>query len=211
MTDGQVFNTLVYKGFGFSDLEAILYQLPTYAVTFTIIVSTAIAVRYYPKLRFPLAILYQAFCAFVLLFVGLADVGRWARWGVWLFSLTYSIATFITAWPMISMNVAGRTKKSFFGASSLVIYCLGNIIGSQSFLPSDAPKYHRGLTGCAICLIASTFLTAGWWWYYSWENKRRAKHLAAQGVSEEERKHRAQVNGELDLTDLENKEFVYVT
>lgn len=206
-----VFNTLVYKGFGFSDLEAILFQLPTYGVTFTIIVSTAIAVRYYPRLCWPLAIFYQAFCAFVLLFVGLAEVGRWTRWGVWLFSLTYSIATFITAWPMISINVAGRTKKSFFGASSLFVYCIGNIIGSQIFLPSDAPKYHKGLIACAICMLVSTVLTGVWWLHYKRENRRRAEYFAAEGISDEERRHRAQVNGELDMTDRENLEFVYAT
>lgn len=211
MANVQVFNTLVYKGFGFNDLESILYQLPGYAVTFVFVVASSVAIRYYPKLRFPLAILYQAITAFVLLFVGLANVGRWARWGVWLFCLLYSIATFITAWPMISMNVAGRTKKSFFGASSLIVYCIGNVIGAQIFLPSDAPKYHRGLVGCAICLIASIFITAGWWWYYVRANKKRAQYFAAHGVTEEERRYRAQVNGELDLTDLENREFEYVT
>lgn len=53
--------------------------------------------------------------------------------------------------------------------------------------------------------------TIAWVLYYKRANKKRALYFAEQGVSEEERRHRAQVNGELDMTDRENKEFVYET
>lgn len=90
-----------------------------YAVSCVSVISCAVTVRYFPKMRFPLALLVQAICVFVLLFAGLSTAGKWAKWGVWMFSLVYAIGSFILAWPMISVNVAGRTKKSFFGATSL--------------------------------------------------------------------------------------------
>lgn len=113
------FQNLIYKGFGFTSLETVLYSLPMYATTFVTVVLFSVIVRYFPRSRFPLAIFVQFICVFVLLFAGLANVGKWAKWGVWMFSLVYSTGTFILAWPMISVNVAGRTKKSFFGATSL--------------------------------------------------------------------------------------------
>lgn len=100
-------------------------------MTCSTIVIVSIVIRYYPWMRWPISVVVQAVTTFVLLFVGLSDVGRWARWAVWIFCLFYSISTFITAWPMISINVAGRTKKAFFGGSSLIAYCAGNIVGSQ--------------------------------------------------------------------------------
>jgi hypothetical protein len=42
---------------------------------------------------------------------------------------------------MVSSNVAGYTKKAVTGATLFVAYCVGNIIGPQTFKDSEAPGY----------------------------------------------------------------------
>jgi cbb3-type cytochrome oxidase subunit 3 len=202
------FDSLIYESFGFTNLEVILFSMPTYALTFTMIIGMGFVVYYFPGLRFPVALASQAIVAFVLFFTGLANVGKWAKWAVFMWSIMDTVATFVMAWPVISINVAGRTKKAFFGASSLISYCVGNLVGAQIMRPSDAPRYTKGLTAAAVILIANIVLTANWWWYYVRENRKRRAENA--GMTEEERVKQAEVNGVRDLTDRQNRQFVYM-
>lgn len=48
---------------------------------------------------------------------------------------------------VISSNVAGFTKRSVTGALLFVAYCVGNIVGPQFFLASEAPHYPVSLHG----------------------------------------------------------------
>lgn len=41
---------------------------------------------------------------------------------------------------MVSSNVAGYTKKQLTGALLFTGYCVGNIIGPQTFIDSEARK-----------------------------------------------------------------------
>lgn len=43
---------------------------------------------------------------------------------------------------IISSNIAGYTKKQVTGAVLFTGYCIGNIIGPQTFISSEAPGYH---------------------------------------------------------------------
>ncbi|BEI80879.1 hypothetical protein CcaverHIS002_0200390 [Cutaneotrichosporon cavernicola] len=202
------FDSLIYESFGFTNLEVILFSMPTYGLTFVMIITMGFLVYKWPRLRFPIALVSQTIVAFVLLFVGLANVGKWAKWAVFMWSLMDTIASFVMAWPIISVNVAGRTKKSFFGASSLVSYCIGNLVGAQIMRPNDAPRYTKGLTAAAVILIGNIVLTANWWWYYVRENrKRRAEN---EGMSDEEITKQSEINGLMDLTDRQNRQFLYL-
>jgi hypothetical protein len=103
-----------------------------FGINFVLIVAASIIIRYWPGTRFPIAIITQLVGAAIWMFVGLAPSGtsRWAKWGTFLFCHTFVVAIFMI-WPLMSVNVAGRTKKSFFSAASLMSYCIGNIVGSQ--------------------------------------------------------------------------------
>ena len=50
-------------------------------------------------------------------------------------------------------------------ATLFVAYCVGNAVGAQMFVPSDAPKYVRGITACAI-LYCVEFCCMGTWRFY---------------------------------------------
>ncbi len=110
---------------------------------------------------------------------------------------------FVALLSLISSNVAGYTKKTTVAACYLVAYCVGNIIGPQTFRPADAPRYVPAeitIIACyAACLVDLGFIH----WYYRRLNRKKA----------EERSRPDYVTVEnvewLDLTDRENPEFVY--
>lgn len=94
------------------------------------------------------------------------------------------------------------------------------------FVASDAPKYIRGLTACAILYCIEFCSMASWRFYCKptsfvyyiviltflsdiWENRRRAKLIRQQGISEEESERLGKLNAEVNMTDRENIHFKY--
>lgn len=53
---------------------------------------------------------------------------------------------------MVSSNVAGYTKKQLTGAVLFTGYCVGNIIGPQTFISSEARK--SPTTSCRVSITA---------------------------------------------------------
>jgi ACS family allantoate permease-like MFS transporter len=67
----------------------------------------------------------------------------------------YMNFTGATSWvavlSLISTNVAGYTKKTTVAALFMIAYCVGNIIGPQTFRTKDAPRYVPGEIGILVC------------------------------------------------------------
>lgn len=82
-------------------------------------------------------------------------------------------------------------------------------MGTQIFIPSDAPKYLKGLISCGAVMCLNAANLAAWWWYYKRVNRRREEAFLASGMTEEMRAHETRLAGELDLTDRENTHFRY--
>ena len=68
-------------------------------------------------------------------------------------------------WTFLPSNVAGRTKKTVVATVLFVAYCVGNAVGAQMFVASDAPRYIKGLTACAV-LYCVEFLSMATWRFY---------------------------------------------
>lgn len=114
------FNTLIYKSFGFSSLQVILFSMPNSAIACVLILIATTTVRYREKLRFPIAVVCQIVPCIIFLYVGLENPEKkWQRWAAFSFYGIFSISTFMV-WPLMSVNVAGRTKKTFVSASCLM-------------------------------------------------------------------------------------------
>ena len=56
---------------------------------------------------------------------------------------------------MVSSNVAGYTKKQLAGAALFTGYCVGNIIGPQTFKSSEVPRYHSAYIAYVYSLDSS--------------------------------------------------------
>lgn len=96
--------------------------------------------------------------------------------------LTQAIpATGASVLSLISSNIAGYTKKTTVAAIYLIGYCVGNIIGPQTFSPKDAPRYVPAEITIIVCfaLCICDLLFINWWCRR--ENRRKATIRASPG------------------------------
>ncbi|KAI9730684.1 MAG: hypothetical protein M1834_005652 [Cirrosporium novae-zelandiae] len=101
----------------------------------------------------------------------------------------------------VGCNYAGHTKKVTMNAVLLMAFCLGNIIGPETFRDKDKPEYTPAkiaiVATCAIAIVFTIILR----FVLAAENKRRdQKHMGDQHKENQEF---------LDMTDKENPEFRY--
>ncbi|KAK9234018.1 putative allantoate permease of the major facilitator superfamily [Lipomyces kononenkoae] len=131
--------------------------------------------------------------------------------------------TYIVALGWTSTSAGGYTKKLVRNVLWMGGYGVSNIISPQIWVARDAPRYYGAWiaqivvswVGTPLCLLAIH-------WILSRRNKERREWIAAQealgnkptGLVEESDDEGKAVNVEvdislLDLTDLENKYFIY--
>ncbi|THV63657.1 putative MFS allantoate transporter, partial [Aureobasidium pullulans] len=110
---------------------------------------------------------------------------------------------FVALLSLISTNVAGWTKKTTVAALYLIAYCVGNIIGPQTFRPADAPRYIPACIVIIVCYLLCIVDIVFIYWYCKRQNSKRADIRASPDYVKAENQEW------LDLTDRENPEFVY--
>ncbi|KAJ3526039.1 hypothetical protein NM208_g11373 [Fusarium decemcellulare] len=184
------FSKLIWKSFGFTPLETLLKgSTPYYCVSICWFLVVGFVTLKKPNLRFLMMMfsLVPAFSGMMALAFLPQDV----------------------IWTFLPSNVAGRTKKTVTATILFIAYCVGNAVGAQMFVASDAPRYIRGLTACAVLYCVEFCSMATWRFYYIWENRRRAKMIQEQGITEEESERLGKGNAEADMTDRENIHFKY--
>lgn len=95
----------------------------------------------------------------------------------------------------------GHSKKITMNAIVLMSFCLGNIIGPETFQEKDAPQYIPAKMTIVIILSFAILFTVLLDLAYIWENRKRDR----EGHQD------LPPNFEfLDLTDKENRNFRYV-
>ena len=110
---------------------------------------------------------------------------------------------FVAILSLIATNVAGYTKKTTIAALYLIGYCVGNIIGPQTFRPKDAPRYVPAeitIIACwGVCMLDMLFM---YFWYRRMNAQKARVRAEPEYVKLENQEW-------LDLTDKENPEFTY--
>lgn len=89
-------------------------------------------------------------------------------------------------WTTLPSNVAGRATKTITASLMFIGYYAGNATGAQLFSTDGARRYIPGLTGCAVMYGFEVCLMIAWRSWYAIPNRRRARKVAAIGLSEEE-------------------------
>jgi hypothetical protein len=138
------FTSIIVGSFGFDTLGTQYLQIPGGAVNFlTLIIGGWIATKYADKFHSRSACMIIANLTCILgsgLLVGLPSSNKWGRlvalWLCYFQGLGFSMSLTI-----VSSNIAGYTKKQVTGALLFTGYCVGNIIGPQTFKDSEAPGY----------------------------------------------------------------------
>ncbi|KAF9883409.1 hypothetical protein FE257_003492 [Aspergillus nanangensis] len=205
------FSKLIWKSFGFTPLETLLKgSTPYYCVSICWFLIVGYITLKKPNLRFLMMMcsLVPAFSGMMALAFLPQDSMKWLRWGMYILQVFGSLPG-LMIWTFLPSNVAGRTKKTVTATIIFIAYCVGNAVGAQMFVASDAPKYIKGLTACAVLYCVEFCSMASWRFYYIWENGRRAKAIREQGISEEESLRLGKANAEADMTDRENIHFKY--
>ncbi|KAK8191106.1 major facilitator superfamily domain-containing protein [Phyllosticta capitalensis] len=204
------FTSIIIKTFGYSTLGTQYLQIPGGFVQFAALLGGGIICTRFPNSRCITMITANCICILgSALLVGLPDTNKWGRlvalWLCFFQGLGFSMSL-----TMVSSNVSGYTKKQLTGAAIFTGYCVGNIIGPQTFRDSEAPGYHSAyvamLVGYVVKLLSVVALYA-----YMWcSNRKRDREAAARGPEEEEAMRREAVElGMRDATELENPGFRY--
>lgn len=128
---------------------------------------------------------------------------RGARlFGYYTFYLSTAVMAVVISY--IGSNIGGSTKKSVVYAFFSIGYCVGNIIGPQTYRAEQAPKYVGARTALIVAFVVSTACLLGVYVIDRLENRRRDKREAAGETPELPKGWEF-----ADLTDKQNPNFRY--
>ncbi|EEB05202.1 allantoate permease [Schizosaccharomyces japonicus yFS275] len=201
-----VFNSIIIKGLGFSTFRTTLFNMPSGAVEFVVLVITGLISTRIKRGRIFIALVGTAL---TIVAAGLVWKLKnpWGRMvGIWIYF--GSPICFVTLLSLVASNVAGYTKKMVVGASIFVFYSIGNIVSPQLFKSSQSPTYDMGMEA----IFVSCSITFGLWlallYYYIYQNRIRDKKKAE---SSDQSQSNGQKNEEfMDLTDKQQASFRYL-
>jgi MFS family permease len=140
------FGPLIVSTFGWTTLDAILFQFPLGGFCFVLILLTGYLSFKIPNLRIIMLIL----CCFPVI-AGCAMIWRssWTRRAptpVAGYSIIGSFGAVVSLIISLGMaNVAGQTKKSCMAATIFVAYCVGNIVGPQLIKSQTRSRHYPEL------------------------------------------------------------------
>ncbi|RDW62374.1 hypothetical protein BP6252_11807 [Coleophoma cylindrospora] len=205
------FTSIIIGTFGFDTLGTQYMQIPGGAVqAIALLAGGFICTKWPHNTRCATMVVANLICILGAgLLVGLPSHNKWGRlvalWLCYFQGLGFSMSL-----TMVSSNVAGYTKKQLTGAILFTGYCVGNIIGPQTFITSEAPGYHSAyiamLVGYSVKLAMVVVL-----YFYMWSiNKKRDAAVAARGELSEEEEREAIEKGMLDMTEIDNQGFRYI-
>ncbi len=111
----------------------------------------------------------------------------------------------LLAWN--ASNIAGHSKKVTANALTMVAFCVGNILGTQTFQAKQAPGYISGKISIIATLSALCFVVVVMRVWNDWLNRKNQRALA--GMSEEQKHEMKEKMAFADQTDRANVFFVY--
>ncbi|KAK8443588.1 Allantoate permease [Candidozyma auris] len=192
---------LMNESLGYSVGKSLQMQMIPGAVEIVGCIGFAYFYRFYPKR------LFWATVTCILAILGLcllafADDNNAQMAGYCLFSLIPLVMICILS--TCASNVAGHTKKVTVNAIYLIGYCVGNLIGPQTFIDKQAPDYNGAKIAMVVTSCAGLVILLMIWVLMALENRRRDAHAAEYKEFEEIENHEF-----ADLTDKENPLFRY--
>lgn len=222
------FTSLILEGFGFTALQTQYMQIPGNVIQIVSLLLSGWISSKWSNMRCITMVIGNLICVGAgAALVAVPDNQKWARLvALWLCSC--QSVGFAMSLTMLSSNVAGYTKKQLTGAAVsqfarsiylshtdnkqvFVGYCVGNIIGPQTFREKEAPLYHSAYIAILVGYSAKTVFVMVLYAYMWNVNKKRDREGAADGsrLTEEAEKDAVEA-GMQDVTEIDNKGFRYV-
>ncbi|CDK27554.1 unnamed protein product [Kuraishia capsulata CBS 1993] len=194
---------LMNEDFGYTTLESLKMGMIPGAIELVGCIACAACVGFV-KHRLGVSLFVCAFNVACSCMLAFAKDNKQARLTGY-FLLTLQPVGFFCILSSFAANTAGHTKKVTVNAIYLIGYCVGNLIGPQTFIASQAPSYSGGKIAMVVGYAVSFVLLIAIYASYYYDNKARDQ-------AELERGGPAQLieNAEFaDLTDFENPNFRY--
>ncbi|KAJ9602864.1 hypothetical protein H2200_012644 [Cladophialophora chaetospira] len=204
------FSSILLTTFGYTSQQALILNMPSGAVgIFVVLLSGWLSDRWNDRSLVMLICLIPTIIAAAMMY-GLDPDGIPKSKGALLFA-SYLSGTFGAAFMLLlawnASNIAGHSKKVTANALTLVGFCTGNILGTQTFQQSEAPGYKSGKIAIVACLSAQVCICFVLRYCNDHLNKKNQKILAE--MSEEEKSIVREKLAYSDETDLRNPFFVY--
>lgn len=204
------FSNILLTTFGYSSQKALILNTPSGAVgIFFVLLTGWLSDKWNDRSLTMLICLIPTIFAAALM-IGFDPSGTPHNKGVLLFA-SYLSGTFGASFMLLlawnASNLAGHSKKVTVNALTLVAFCLGNVLGTQTFQASAAPAYTGGKISIMVCLTVQCFVLIGLRYCNDRLNKQNKKTL--EGMSEEEKTLLKEKLAYADVTDRKNPFFVY--
>ncbi|KAK3346513.1 major facilitator superfamily domain-containing protein [Lasiosphaeria hispida] len=233
------FGSLIVKDFGYTNFEAILFNIPFGVIQVLVIVGSGyLATRFQRKgLVIAGVSVLPSVGTIIMLTVPRVPGNKGALlFGYYLVSCLAAITPLIYAWQ--AQNTAGDTKKKCTSAIVFIGMCTGNVIGPLLYSIEDAPLYRTGLIADLIMFVTVGAVSALIPVYLIFLNRRHAKRreelgknsvlvdesmlgknqmenskaveIEGGGIGTSAQRTLEEDNAMQDMTDLRNEDFIYV-
>lgn len=196
------FTSIIVGSFGFDTLGTQYMQIPGGAVQFLALLIGGWVCTHWSSMRCITMIVANTICIVgASMLVALPSDNKWGRlvalWLCYFQGLGFSMSL-----TMVSSNIAGYTKKQLTAAVLFTGYCVGNIIGPQTFITSEAPHYHSAYIAMLVGYSVKLLMVIILYIYMYRSNKAR------DATSQSDEKAAVEM-GMLDQTEIDNPGFRY--
>ncbi|KAI0096915.1 MFS general substrate transporter [Nemania sp. FL0031] len=229
------FGNLIVKDFGYTNFNAILFNIPFGVIQVVITIGSAALATKLRRKGLVTALVSLLPITGTILMITVPRNGHTKGvllFGYYLVSCLGAITPMIFTWQ--GQNTGGDTKKKTTTAVVITGMCAGNIIGPHLFDTKDAPLYRPGLISALVQFVFVGTLGLLIPLYLMYLNKRHEKKRVQLGKradradesmlkkkemqqpQEGDLGHKYQEtsieddNGFQDLSDLKNEDFIYV-
>lgn len=135
------FISIIISGFGFSELNSLLIQMPIGVAQLVFLLITSGFATVVKSSRILMMILNTTVGMIGMILIWKLDDDNRSGKMTGLCLGSVFAANIPLSLSLISSNVAGFTKKSTVSALMFIAYCVGNVVGPQFFVPSEKPVY----------------------------------------------------------------------
>ncbi|KAI0049609.1 MFS general substrate transporter [Auriscalpium vulgare] len=210
------FSNQIIKSFGYTSKQTLILSTPGGAIA----AGTTLFCGWYSDKKgermTPIVIAIVPTIVGAAMLIGLNN--KSGAKGALLFAI-YLVGTFGSALSTIyaynASNTSGHTKKVTVNAMTLATFSVGNIIGTEIFLPKDAPAYIPGKIAIMVLLTAQLFICFLLRWINTRMNAKKREHLekekARKGWTDADVRRERERSAFLDLSDKQNIFFVYTS
>ncbi|KIM46262.1 hypothetical protein M413DRAFT_24017 [Hebeloma cylindrosporum] len=201
------FSNLIIKGFGYTSKQTLILSTPGGAVA---ALMTLLCGWYSDKKGERMIPIIFALVPTIVGSAMLIGLNHSGQKGILLFAV-YLIGTFGSALSSVyaynASNTSGHTKKSTINAMTLVAFSIGNIIGTEIFLPKDAPDYIPGKIAIMVLLTVQLAISLLLRWINIRMNRKKqamiAEEKARGGWTDADVHRERERHAFADLTDKE--------